>query len=86
MRSPVLVSYAVAVPFNNQLLLDTVAPPIIATIWFVLSRGWAHAVQGAEVSKQTKKRQAIGFFVVLGLLYILMFTATLYLHFRVASS
>ena len=73
-------------PFSQQLLLDAIAPPILAVVWFVLSRGWAHAVQGSEVSERTKKRQFLSFFVVLTLLYILMFTTTLYLHFRVATS
>ena len=68
--------------FSQQLLLDAIAPPILAVLWFVFSRGWAHAVQGAEVSERTKRRQFLGLFVVLALLYVLMFTTTLYLHFR----
>jgi len=68
-------------PFSQQLLLDCIAPVALAALWFVFSRGWAHAVQGVEVSGQTKKRQARGFLVVLGGLYVLMFGATLYLHF-----
>jgi len=53
-------------------------------VWFIFSRGWAHAVQGLEVSERTKKRQVRGFFVVLALLYIVMVTATLYLRFHCA--
>jgi len=73
-------------PFKDQLLVDAIAPPILAILWLVLSRGWAHGVQGAELTERTKKRQTLEFFVVLALLYILMFTATLYLHFRSATS
>jgi len=53
-----------AMPFSQQLFLDCIAPVAGTALWFVFSRGWAHAVQGAEVSAQTKKRQARGFFVV----------------------
>lgn len=68
-------------PVGQQYLLDLIAPPIIAALWWFLSRGWATTVQAGEVSDRTRKRQRSGFFLVLGLLYILIFGATTYLHF-----
>ena len=68
-------------PLAQQYLLDLIAPPIIATLWWMLSRGWATAVEADEISDRTKKRQRFGFFFVLALIYALMFGATTYLHF-----
>ena len=65
----------------QQYLLDTVAPPVIAVLWWLLSRGWATAVQAGQVSDRTRKRQKFGFIAVLAVLYVLMFGATTYLHF-----
>ena len=65
----------------QQYLMDMVAPPIIASLWWVFSRGWAIAVQAGTVSDRTRIRQKSGFFLVLALLYVLMFGATTYLHF-----
>lgn len=61
--------------------MDLVAPPIIAALWWVFSRGWAVAVQGGVVSNRTRNRQKFRFFVVLGVLYALMLGATTYLNF-----
>ncbi|MGA6983812.1 MAG: hypothetical protein WBZ11_19820 [Candidatus Sulfotelmatobacter sp.] len=70
-----------AMPLARQYLLNTVAPPVLAGLWWVFSRGWATAVQGGEVSERTRKRQKWGLIVVLVLIYVLMFGATTYLHF-----
>jgi len=69
------------VSLAQQYLLDSVAPPVMATLWWFFSRGWATAVQAGELSDRTRKRQKSGFFLVLGLLYVLMFGMTTYLHF-----
>ena len=65
----------------QQYLLDVAAPPVIAGVWWVFSRGWAEGVQGGQVSTETKNRQQTEFVVVLALLYLLMFGTTTYLHF-----
>jgi hypothetical protein len=67
-----------ALPIPQLILLDLVAPPIIAGIWWVMSRGWAGAVQGGSTSENTKQRQAKEFWVVLTLLYLMAFGVTMY--------
>jgi len=68
-------------PLWQQYLLDLIAPPVGASIWWLFSRGTATAIQGGTVSERTRKRERIGFFVVLVLAYLLMFGGTTYLHF-----
>jgi hypothetical protein len=68
-------------PLVQQYLLDLVAPPVLATLWWFFSRGTATVFQGGSVSERTKKRERIGFFVVLIAAYLLMFGGTTYLHF-----
>ena len=70
------------VPLAQQYLLDCVAPPAIAVMWWFMSRGWAMTVQGEGVSDRTKRRQRIEFLVLLVGLYSLMFGATTYMHFH----
>jgi hypothetical protein len=65
----------------QQLLLDLIAPPVLACLWWLGSRGWAWTVQGGQVSDQTRDRQKIGFVVVLVGLYGLMFGTTAYINF-----
>jgi hypothetical protein len=62
----------------NQFLIDLVAAPIIACLWWIFSRGWAAGVQSGQVSDRTKTRQKAGFFIVLALLYVGMFGMTIY--------
>jgi hypothetical protein len=61
---------------TRQFLLDLTAPPALACLWWLGSRGWGFAVQGGQVSNQTKNRQKVGFFVVLTALYLVMFGTT----------
>jgi hypothetical protein len=68
-------------PLTQQYLLDLVAPPVGACLWWLFSRGNALTLQGGNVSERTKKREKIGFFVVLALAYLIMFGGTTYLHF-----
>lgn len=64
----------------KQLGLDFVAPPVLAGLWWLMSRGWANAVQVGNVSETTRLRQRYGFWIVLGLLYVMMFGTTIYLN------
>lgn len=66
---------------GQQLLVDLLAPPIFAGLWWLFSRGWALAIRAGEVSDETKSRQKAGLVVMLGLLYVLMFGITIFLHF-----
>ena len=68
-------------PLMQQYLLDLIAPPVLATLWWFFSRGSATVLQGGSVSERTKRREKMGFFVVLTLAYLLMFGGTTYLHF-----
>jgi hypothetical protein len=68
-------------PLKQQYLLDLIAPPVLATLWWFFSRGTATVLQGGSVSQRTKRREKIGFLVVLTLAYLLMFGGTAYLHF-----
>jgi len=67
-----------ALPLWQQIALDLVAPPILAILWWLQSRGWAGLVQGGETSETTKHRQSRGFWIVLGGIYLIMFGATAY--------
>lgn len=60
------------------ILLDTVAPPIVALLWRFMAGGWATAVQGDKVSEETRRRQWVAFkaFLVMG--YVIMFGFTVY--------
>ncbi len=71
-----------ALPIAQQILLDIVAPPIGAGLWWLMSRGWAHSIQGVDVSEMTKSRQSKGFWIVLGVSYLIMFSVTAYAYFK----
>ena len=65
----------------KQLLLDLVAAPLLACLWWLFSRGWGLTVQGGQVGDRTKNRQKVGFVIVLALAYLAMFGTTAYIHF-----
>jgi len=67
-----------ALPISQQLLLDLIVPPAGAGVWWLMARGWAQAVQGGSASEETKARQRVEFWAVLGLAYLVMFGFTLY--------
>lgn len=67
-----------ALPISQQILLDLIAPPVLAAVWRFKASGWARAVQGGKVSEETRDRQRMEFWVVLILSYLVMFGVTLY--------
>jgi len=67
-------------PIGEQILLDAIAPPIIAGIWWMMSRGWAATVQMGTVTDRTRSRQKGRFWVLLVILYVLMFGTTIYVN------
>jgi hypothetical protein len=60
-----------ALPLAEQFLLDPVAAPVAACVWWLFSRGWAACVQGSQVSDRTKKRQKVEFAILLALAFSL---------------
>jgi hypothetical protein len=69
-----------ALPIAQQILLDIVAPPVLTGFWWLSSREWARSIQGEEISETTKSRQSRGFWIVLGMLYLIMFGGTTYFN------
>ena len=67
-----------AASLSNQLLTDLLVPPVVAALWWVLSRGWAASVQDASVSQRTRRRQTVGFWLVLALAFAAMMSMTIY--------
>jgi hypothetical protein len=67
-----------AYPISQQILLDLVAPPIIAGAWWLMSGGLAGIIQGGSRSAETKSRQAQEFWALLILFYLIMFGITIY--------
>jgi len=65
-------------PISEQVLLDLIAPPVLAAIFWFRARGWARFVQGGDVSEETKGRQWLEFRVVLILGWIVMFGISIY--------
>jgi hypothetical protein len=62
-----------SLPISQLILLDLIVPPIIAFLWRFMAGGWAGAVQGAQVTKETRERQSLEFWVILGLTYLVFF-------------
>ena len=46
-----------------------VGPPVLAIIWWLCSRAYAHIYEGSRISEIIRRRQAIGFWLVLALFY-----------------
>jgi len=66
---------------RETIVLLIIFPWVGTLIWLLLSQGWARTVQGGEISRQTRKRQRIGFWVVVTMAYFAMF-AGWYNHHR----
>jgi hypothetical protein len=69
---------AEASPLWQQALFFVLAPPIMALLIRVLSRGWANIVQGGNVSARTAKRQKLEFWGVLCFMYVMLFCIFVY--------
>jgi inner membrane protein involved in colicin E2 resistance len=65
---------------TQQILLDTFAPPVGVALWWLFSRGTATILQGGSVSERTRKREKVGFVILLALGYAIMFGITIYAH------
>jgi hypothetical protein len=56
-------------PLGEQLPIVLLGPPIMAALFWFMSRGWALSVQGGVASDRTKRRQKIEFWMVLAAMY-----------------
>jgi hypothetical protein len=69
-----------ALPVEQQILVDLIAPPIGALLWRVIAGGWPGARIG-DASEETRRRRASEFWVILILGYLLMFGISFYTWF-----
>jgi hypothetical protein len=70
-----------ASPLWEQILIFTLGPPVITCLWWLMSRGWAKGIQGSHVSDRTKRREKVGFWVLLCIMYAMGFAMFVYAHF-----
>lgn len=59
------------------LLFMLAFPPVGATLWWLMSRGWAATVQGGTITASTRKRQQILFWVLLVAAYAVEFVGVM---------
>lgn len=71
-----------ASPLWQQILFFLLAPPIMAFLIRLISRGWARTVQGGRVSEKTATRQRIEFWVVLCFMYVMLLCIFVYGYLR----
>lgn len=67
-----------ALPVSELILLDLIAPPVLAGLFWLKARGRSSAVQGGEVTSRTRQRQSTEFRAVLVMSYLLAFGVTIY--------
>jgi hypothetical protein len=67
-----------ALPTSQLILLDILAPPIIAGAWWLMSGGLAGVIQGGSRSSETKARQTREFWILLILIYLMAIGVTIY--------
>jgi hypothetical protein len=67
-----------ALPISQIVLIDIIAPPVTAGLWWLMARGWAIAVQQGNPSEETRGRQKMGFWAIMIMSYFLMIGATIY--------
>jgi hypothetical protein len=67
-----------AAPIGEQLAVLIVGPPLMASLIWLMSRGWAASVQGGGPSEETKRRQKLEFWIVLITMYIIGLSMALY--------
>ncbi len=70
-----------AAPIGEQLAILIAGPPLMASLIWLMSRGWATSVQGGTVSEKTKRRQRLEFWIVLIAMYVIGFCMALYAWF-----
>jgi hypothetical protein len=63
---------------SRQILVDAGAPPVIASIFWLMARGWVASIGSGEITILTKQKLKIEFRIVLVFLYLAVFGETLY--------
>ena len=69
-----------ALPIQQQILVDLIAPPVGALLWRFFAGGWAGG-RAEDASEETRRRRASEFWVVLIVGYFMMFGISLYMWF-----
>jgi hypothetical protein len=70
--------HSTAAPLGTQLGILFIAPPVMASLWWLASRNFGNLIQGGSVSERTKKRQTTEFWVLLAAMYALVFGIKIY--------
>ncbi len=68
-------------PLWQQGVLDILAPPVGAVLWWCLSGGWVSVAQRGSPTARSLRWLNRGFWVILVSLYFLMFGLTIYAWF-----
>ncbi len=68
-------------PIGEQIAILIVGPPLMASLFWLMSRGWATTVQGGVPSEKTKRRQKVEFWIVLIAMYLIGFSMAFYAWF-----
>ena len=61
---------------SKQILIDLSAPPVIASIFWLLARGWVASNGSGDVSSLTKQKLKLEFRIILVLLYLMVIGET----------
>ncbi len=62
----------------EQIIITLIAPPIVAGLCWLQSRGWRLRVQSGELNDESTSRQKDLFWIVLAALYVVSFGVTFY--------
>jgi hypothetical protein len=63
---------------SKQILVDLIAPPVLAGIFWLMARGWVASIGTGDITTLTKQKLKIECRIVLALLYLVVFGKTLY--------
>jgi hypothetical protein len=67
-----------ALPIQQQILVDLIAPPVGALLWRLVTRGLGGMARARDASPETRRRQSREFLGILILGYLLMFGISLF--------
>jgi len=67
-------------PLWQQVLFYILVPPIMACLWYLLSRGWA-GMLGTAKRPRVRGWLTGGFWILLGAMYVLVAAILIYAHF-----
>ena len=72
------MAHSQALPLWQIICLDLVVPPVGTALWWLMSRGFASAVQGGAATSSTKRRQRMEFWILLISTYAVAFAVTVW--------